>query len=75
MEIADEAIEGETHEVDQAILLWMRNPEDHTDPLGSQSVEELGRDFTALGWTLLCWLAARRLQHRGHVEEDVDETE
>lgn len=49
IELADEVIEGETHQVDQAILLAMRNPADRSDPLGPGWVEEMGRDFTALG--------------------------
>lgn len=49
VEIADEVVEGETHAVDEALLLALRNPEDHTDPLGPGWMEELGRDLTALG--------------------------
>lgn len=49
MALADEVVEGDTHAVDKAILLAMRNPADPTDPLGPGWVEEIGRDFTALG--------------------------
>jgi undecaprenyl-diphosphatase len=49
IELADEVLEGETHAVDEAILLSMRNPADHADPLGPGWVEEIGRDMTALG--------------------------
>jgi undecaprenyl-diphosphatase len=48
-EIADEVIEGETHTFDEKILLSMRNPWDSTDPRGPKWIEEMGRDFTALG--------------------------
>lgn len=48
-EIADEVTEGETRQVDEAVLLALRNPQDHSDPLGPPWVEEMQRDFTALG--------------------------
>ncbi len=47
--VADEVREGETHGVDTALLLALRNPADPTDPLGPPWLEELGRDVTALG--------------------------
>lgn len=47
--LADEVIEGETREVDRAILLAMRSADDPSDPWGPRWVEELGRDLTALG--------------------------
>ncbi|MBB3189988.1 phosphatase PAP2 family protein [Halomonas cerina] len=49
IELADEVSEGETQSIDETLLLSLRNPADHTDPLGPGWVEELGRDFTALG--------------------------
>jgi undecaprenyl-diphosphatase len=48
-ELADEVTEGDTHAADEAILLALRNPADRSDPLGPGWIEELGRDFTALG--------------------------
>ena len=48
-ELAEEVMEGDTHEVDQALLLSMRNPADLSDPIGPGWVEEIGRDITALG--------------------------
>ena len=42
-------MDGDTHEVDQALLLSMRNPADLSDPIGPGWVEEIGRDITALG--------------------------
>ena len=52
-ELADEVLEGETHAVDRTILLALRNPADHEDPLGPRWVEEMARDMTALGGTLV----------------------
>ena len=49
VELADEVMEGETRSFDEAVLLALRNPADRTDPLGPSWVEEMGRDFTALG--------------------------
>jgi undecaprenyl-diphosphatase len=49
VELADEVIEGETHKLDETILLAMRAPGDHGDPVGPPWVEEMFRDFTALG--------------------------
>jgi undecaprenyl-diphosphatase len=51
VEIADEVIEGETHPVDEALILAMRNTLDLSDPVGPLWLGELGRDFTALGGT------------------------
>lgn len=47
--LADEVTEGDTMSVDEAVLLALRSPADHADPLGPGWVEEMGRDFTALG--------------------------
>jgi undecaprenyl-diphosphatase len=51
IELADEVIEGETLPIDEVLILAMRNPQDLSDPVGARWVEELGRDFTALGGT------------------------
>jgi len=48
-ELTDAVLEGDTRAIDHAILLSMRNPADLSDPLGAAWVEEIGRDFTALG--------------------------
>jgi undecaprenyl-diphosphatase len=48
-ELADEVVEGETDGLDRRILLALRTPGDLTDPLGPRWLEELMRDFTALG--------------------------
>lgn len=48
-ELADDVTEGETREIDEMLLLALRNPADRTDMLGPGWIEETGRDFTALG--------------------------
>lgn len=48
-ELAEEAMEGDTHAFDRAILLSMRDPNNLSDPIGPRWVEEIGRDLTALG--------------------------
>jgi len=49
IELADEVLEGNTSNLDDAIILAFRNPADRDDPLGPRWVEELMRDATALG--------------------------
>ena len=48
-EIADEVVEGQTHTFDRRVLLAMRDPSNPGDPWGPKWLEEIGRDFTALG--------------------------
>ena len=47
--LAEEVMEGETGYFDRIILLSMRNVNDLSDPIGPRWLEEIGRDFTALG--------------------------
>lgn len=47
--IADEVVEGDTHDVDTAILMALRTPGDPTDPIGPAWFEEAVRDVTSLG--------------------------
>jgi undecaprenyl-diphosphatase len=47
--IADEVLEGDTLRFDRWLLLALRAPGDPGDPLGPAWVEEMFRDFTALG--------------------------
>jgi undecaprenyl-diphosphatase len=47
--IADEVLEGDTLRLDRWLLLALRAPGDPGDPLGPDWVEEMFRDFTALG--------------------------
>jgi undecaprenyl-diphosphatase len=48
-ELADEVGENEAVSIDEALLLSLRNPDDLADPIGPGWIEEMGRDFTALG--------------------------
>ncbi|MWD26990.1 phosphatase PAP2 family protein [Aquicoccus sp. SCR17] len=47
--LAAEMIEGDLQGFDEAILLALRNPADHADPIGPGYVETAMRDLTALG--------------------------
>lgn len=47
--VSEEVIEGDTHAIDESILLSLRNPADRGDPIGPGWMEEMGRDATALG--------------------------
>ena len=49
--LGNEIIERESHPLDEALLLALRNPEDRGDPLGPVWLEEMMRDITALGST------------------------
>jgi undecaprenyl-diphosphatase len=49
LELADEVVEGGSSTIDETLLLSLRNPADRTDPIGPEWIEEMGRDFTALG--------------------------
>jgi len=47
--IADEVAEGDTHELDESILVSLRHPGDLSDALGPFWFEDAMRDVTALG--------------------------
>jgi len=49
MEIAGRVAEGSIRAFDEKVLLSMREPGDHSDPLGPEWVEEMCRDLTSLG--------------------------
>lgn len=51
IELADDVREGETNEIDRALLLSLRRRDDISDPLGPLWFEELVRDVTAFGGT------------------------
>ncbi|MBK8172887.1 MAG: phosphatase PAP2 family protein [Sandaracinaceae bacterium] len=56
MKVESEIREGDVAALDRAVLLSLRNPADRSDPLGPRWLEEMGRDFTALGGTGLLTL-------------------
>jgi undecaprenyl-diphosphatase len=47
--IADNVADGDTVRLDRTILLAMRSAADPADPIGSELIEEIARDLTALG--------------------------
>jgi len=49
VELAGEVSVGATRSFDERLLLSLRTPGDHHDPLGPRWVEEMIRDFSALG--------------------------
>ena len=51
LEVADEVVERESLGADEALLLALRSEGNPDDPLGPAWVEEMARDFTALGGT------------------------
>jgi undecaprenyl-diphosphatase len=57
--IADEALEGDTHAFDEAILLALREPGETSNPVGPWWLEYSFADITALGgYTVLTLLVA-----------------
>lgn len=53
VEIADEVLEGDSHAFDERILLSMRSPASPGDPWGPEYLEEMARDITGLGGTVV----------------------
>jgi hypothetical protein len=49
LELADEVGEGSTEALDERLLLSLRSAVDPADPLGPPWLQEMMRDFTALG--------------------------
>lgn len=49
LKLVSEVREAETHAVDEAILLALRDPADPSNPIGPPWVEVMFRDFTSLG--------------------------
>lgn len=58
IELADEVLGGDTRQVDETLLLLLRNPADPSDPIGPYWLEEAFRDLTALGGYTVITLAA-----------------
>lgn len=54
---ADEVMEGETRRFDEWVLLALRDPGNLADPIGPLWFEEMVRDVTALGSTVVLTLA------------------
>jgi undecaprenyl-diphosphatase len=53
IEIADEVVDGESRRFDEGVLLAFREDADRDDPLGHAWVEEMARDVTGLGGTVV----------------------
>ena len=72
VKIADEVIEGETHGLDQAVLLALRSSQNPADPIGPGWLEEAARDVTALGghvvltFVTLATIAYLLMTRKGH---------
>lgn len=68
-ELAAVVMSGSTMAVDETILLALRSPGELSDPVGPRWLEEMGRDFTALGGvavlTLLTMLVSGYLALQG----------
>jgi undecaprenyl-diphosphatase len=47
--VADEVVEGDTHDFDRWVLVALRTSTDLHDPIGPRWVEEVARDISALG--------------------------
>lgn len=58
VELADEVSEGGSLAIDRQLLLSLRNPADHADPIGPSWVEEMARDITALGSVIVLAILA-----------------
>jgi undecaprenyl-diphosphatase len=58
LELADAIADEQLRALDESVLLAMREPSDPTDPVGPRWVEEMGRDFTALGGNAILTLVS-----------------
>lgn len=56
VKIASDIREGETHLIDERIILAMRTPDQPDDALGSPLLDNIARDITALGSTTVLTL-------------------
>ena len=48
-EVVDEVLEGDSHALDEKILMMLRDADNIESPIGPPWLEEMMRDFTALG--------------------------
>lgn len=70
VELADEILGGDTHAFDRLVLIALRNPADLNDPLGPFWMEEMVRDFSAMGgmglisFFSLAWIGFLALQRK-----------
>jgi undecaprenyl-diphosphatase len=70
VELADQILGGNTHAFDRAVLIALRNPADLNDPLGPLWMEEMVRDFSAMGgmglisFFSLAWIGFLALQRK-----------
>ena len=49
LELAEEVFEGETHRLDERLILSLRRPDDPATPIGPAWLKEVARDVTGLG--------------------------
>ena len=56
LKLTAEVTDGDTQDFDQRILLWFRNPDNLSDPIGPAWLEVVVRDITALGGLLILGL-------------------
>ena len=56
IKIADEVVEGESQHIDETVLKSLRDPNDLSRPRGPAWLEEVMRDFTALGSVTVLFL-------------------
>ena len=66
--IAEEVVEGDTHQLDMAILMALRTTDNPADLIGPPWVEEMMRDVTALGsyaFIITILVATRRISFAG----------
>jgi undecaprenyl-diphosphatase len=54
--LTEHMLDGSTGDFDRRVLLWFRNPQDLSDPIGPHSLEVAVRDATALGGLLILGL-------------------
>jgi undecaprenyl-diphosphatase len=64
VKIADEVVEGETHAIDEKLLLALRDPTNSANPLGPPWIEDAARDITGLGgYTILTLLTVATIAY------------